>query len=430
MFGHLLAVREGEDVMSFMTQKKWQRALFGAVLGLAMTALTGSARAADVASDKPGAILIFPRVVVDLSGALTSGATDTEIQITNASNSVIAARCYWVNATSYCSNNPALACTAESEAGDGARCGATGVCVPQWTEQDFRFTLTKRQPISFTASAGLPVFPLANSQAVGGQSNNNSDGSPSGIPAVNNEPFFGELKCVQVDPNDFAPAPGFNPANNGGGDLTGHATIVSLNGVGVDARKYNAVALESTTLNDHDETLILGGDPGIAEYAGCPNVLQMAHFYDDASLALSYQLGVPAANAAVTSRLTVIPCSENFLLQENDLGGATLQFLTFNEFEQRFSASTSFTCQKDIQLSNIDTRPTSGDNNKSIFNVAVQGTLTGQTRVRAVSSGERANGVLGVLEETFAGGRTTAENLHFTGSRTLSDRIVLSPELP
>ncbi len=437
MFGHLLAVRKGEDVMSTMTHKKWQRALSGAVLGLAVVTLAGSARAADVASDKPGAILIFPRIVVDTSGVLTNGVpTDTEIQITNASNSVISARCWWVNATSYCSNNPAIACTAEGEAepGNARRCGAGSVCVPQWTEQDFRFTLTKRQPISFTAATGLPTFPLADSNAVGGQSNNNSDQTPSGVPAVNDNPFFGELKCVQVDPTDFAPAPGFNPSNNGGGDLTGHATIVSAPPVGlVDARKYNAIALESTTINDRDETLILGGDPGLAEYAGCPNVIQMAHFYDNASLSLRYVGGQPTANDVVTSRLTVVPCSENFLLQEADLGGATLQFLTFNEFEQRFSASTSFTCQKDLQLSNIDTRPFSTDNSKSVFNVAVQGTLTGQTRIRAVSSGDRANGILGVLEESYtgpAGVRTSAENLHFTGSRALSDRIVLSPELP
>lgn len=416
--------------MSTMTQNKWRLPLLGVAFGLVAVAAVGSA-SADVASDKPGAILIFPKVVVDSSGSLFGAPTDTEIQITNASNSVISARCWWVNSTSYCSNN-LQPCTSETESGASPRCGGAGLCVQQWTERDFRFTLTKRQPISFTGLNGLPQFPLADSNAIGGQSNNNQDGSPSSIPGVISDPFIGELKCVQVDPNSFLPAPGFNPANIGAGDLTGHATIVSTPSIGgVDARKYNAIAIESTTVNNQDDVLVLGGPE--AEYTGCPNVLQMAHFYDDAVVPLGFTGQMQTGNASVTSRLAVVPCTQNFLLQEQDLGGATLQFLTFNEFEQRFSASTSFTCQKDVQLSNIDTRAQASDNNKSIFNVAVQGTLTGQTRIRAVANAERANGVLGIIEQTFSGNdfnRTTAENLHFTGSRTQSDFITLSPELP
>ncbi|HVM95638.1 MAG TPA: hypothetical protein VMT89_04585 [Candidatus Acidoferrales bacterium] len=421
--------------MSTMTANKWRGMLCSLVAGLAVLGSVSMAHAAaSVASDASGAIIIFPKIVVDTSGQL-GPRRDTEIQITNTSNSVIAAKCYWVEATSHCSNDLATACTPEREASpDTHVCPTGGICVAQWNEHDFRFTLTKRQPIAFSAGAGLQDFPLSGSRGLGGQSNNNSDGSPSAIPPVVDDPWFGELKCVEVDPTLFTPTIGFNPGNNGAGDLAGHATIVSVNDGDVDARKYNGIVLQSTTINDGDDTLVIGGPN--AEYAGCPNVLILDHFFDNAIVGSHKTGGSFSVNDPVTTDLTVIPCSEDFRLQENDLGGATLQFLVFNEFEQRFSASTNFTCFKEIQLSDIDTRYGTGDNNKSIFNVNVQGTLTGQTRIRSVINGDSANGVLGIAERFFGctsgpdGICSSAEDLHWTGSRTQSDQIILSPDLP
>ena len=417
-----LVVRKGDEVMISMTTKNLRLALCGLVAG---AALVGASTArATIGSDASGAILVFPKVVVDTSGQLFAAPTDTEIQITNTSNSVIAARCYWVNATSHCSNNPTRACrpeTVQDNCGTGAR------CVEGWTETDFRFTLTKRQPISFNAADGLPTFPLSNQQGPGGQSNGSSS-----IPPVPEDPFIGELKCVQVDPQDFRPTIGFNPANNAGGDLAGHATIISAQSgqpAQVDARKYNAVTLKSTTVNDNDETLILGGPN--AEYDGCPNVWILNHFFDNASVPSHFSGGNPGSTDAVVTDLTVVPCSEDFLLQENNLGGAVLQFLVFNEFEQRFSSSTRFTCFREVQLSDLDTRPGTGDNPFSIFNVNVQGTLSGQTRIRAVAGSTRANGIIAVAERFMSCREdlpcTSAENVHFTGVRG-EDRISLSPD--
>lgn len=420
--------------MSTMTANKWRGTFYSLVAGLVVLSGVATAHAvASVASDASGAIIIFPKIVVDTSGVF-GDPTETEIQITNTSNSVISARCFWVNATSHCSNAPATACTADSEVSGSPRCPPGGSCVAQWTENDFRFTLTKRQPIAFNAGEGLPIFPLADSSAIGGQNNNNSDGSPSAIPPVGEDPFFGELKCVQVDPSDFRPSIGFNPGNNAGGDLAGHATIVRADSATVDARKYNGVVLQSTTINDGDETLNIGGPN--AEYAGCPNVLILDHFFDNGNLQSHRSGGAFQLSNDVTTDLTVVPCSEDFRLQENNLGGAVLQFLVFNEFEQRFSSSTSFTCFKEVQLSDIDTRAGTSDNPKSIFNVAVQGTLTGQTRIRSVINGDRANGVLGIAEiftdcSTGPDGTcSSAENLHIAGSRTQGDQLILSPELP
>lgn len=400
-----------------------RRALWGLATGIAT--LCGSAPAkATIGSDAAGAILIFPKVVVDTSGVLFGGPTDTEIQITNTSNSIIAARCYWVNATSHCSNNPSVACTPETALG---RCGTGGRCVEGWTETDFRFRLTKRQPISFNAADGLTVFPLSGgNQGPGGQTN-----ADSSIPPVPEDPFIGELKCVQVNPDDFRPTIGFNPANNAGGDLAGHATIVSGTSRGdIDARKYNAVTLKSRAVNDRDDTLVLGGPS--AEYDGCPNVWILNHFFDDAVIRSHFRGGSFTFSQTATTDVTVVPCSQDFLLQENNLGGATLQFLIFNEFEQRFSSSTRFRCFREVQLSDLDTRPGPGDNAFSIFNVGVQGTLSGQTRIRSVRGSERANGIIVVAERFLRIGDITnssAENVHFTGSRDdLSDSIVLSPD--
>lgn len=412
--------------MSNMTAKKWRLTLLSLATGMGM--LAGGQAAYGIGSDVSGAIIVFPKVFVDTSGVF-GPPTDTEIQITNTSNSVISARCFWVNATSHCSNAPSVACTPETFRD---RCPAGGICVEGWTEVAFRFTLTKRQPISFNASDGLPNFPLSDSRGLGGQSNTNSDGSPSAVPGVPEDPFFGELKCVEVDPTDFLPTIGFNPGNNAAGDLAGHATIVSASSGLVDARKYNGVVLESTTINDRDDTLVLGGAG--AEYEGCPSVLLLNHFFDNATISSHRVAGAFTQNNSVVTDLTVVPCSEDFRLQENNLGGAVLQFLVYNEFEQRFSASMRFDCFKEIQLSDIDTRAGTSDNNKSIFNVAVQGTLSGQTRVRAVRGTERANGVLGIAERFFSCGSSgpggicsSAENLHVTGSRDLSDYIILNP---
>jgi hypothetical protein len=188
------AVRKGEHEMSTMMGKMRRATLTGMIVGaLAVLGAVNTARA-DVASDKPGAILIWPKIIVDTSGVF-GPRIDTEIQVTNTSNSVIAARCFIVNATSHCSNAPTEACLESSD------CSPGGICLAQWSDTDFRMTLTKRQPITWNSSQGLPEFPcsgVAGSDCPFGQSNRGSDGSPSFVPPVQEDPFFGEMKCVEV----------------------------------------------------------------------------------------------------------------------------------------------------------------------------------------------------------------------------------------
>jgi hypothetical protein len=418
-----------------------RRAILSGVVG-SIVAIGAVVARADVQSDKPGAILIFPKIVVDTAGLL-GPPTDTEIQITNTTlASQVSARCWFVDATSRCTNAPATACTLLTEADPTTRrCPTSGVCAPHWSETDFQLTLTKRQPISWKASEGLNPLPCDDSSnpacAFVGEDNRGTS-----APRVQDDPFIGELKCVQVDVDTNQPTVGFDVANNFGGDLKGEATIVSATGEtenGIDARKYNAITLAANPNNpppvdDGVTPLILGGPNG--NYNGCPNVLIVDNFFDGATLTTH---GGSQTNT-VRSDLTFVPCSEDFRVQENNLGGATLQFLVFNEFEQRFSTSTSFSCFAEIPLSDIDTRPGPLGDAQSIFNVNVQGTVSGQIRVRAVAGATQGNTVVGILEKfidecdegptnPLTGERqcSAASNLHFAGTRDQPDFLNISP---
>jgi len=407
-----------------------RQVVLASVVAAAMMLAGASTASADVVSDQSGAVLIFPKVVVDTSGVF-GPRTDTELQITNTSNSVISARCVLVDTTPRCigvTGTPDTACTEAGEAEGDNRCAPGSRCTPQWRKTaDFQFTLTKRQPISWKASDGLLSFPCGgpatdpNSPA-GCQfgSNVGSDGSPSSIPPTTDDPFFGEIKCAQVDPDEFRPTVGFSDGNGRGGDLSGNATIVSVSPT--DARKYNAVALKSTGSNDGNDTLLIGGPN--AEYNGCPHALILQHLFDGANVEYT------GGRSTVVTDVTLVACNQDFLTDQTI--PATLQLLVFNEFEQRFSASRRFDCWTEVQLSDLVNRPGDGDDTSSLWNVNVQGTLSGQTRIRPVASATRANGVLGIAEEFWqrAGDgppHSDAFQLDLMGTNMLGDEIVLSP---
>jgi hypothetical protein len=138
----------------------------------------------------------------------------------------------------------------------------------------------------------------------------------------------------------------------------------------------------------------------------------------------------------------VVPCSQDFVLQDVALFDTVIQFLVFNEFEQRFSTSRSVNCFEEWELSSIDTRedrglndddPASNNNYRSIFNVNVQGTLTGHTRMRPVDDGSEThgNGLIGVVEEFHRQNvddltpirASAAFQLHHTGVRADKDIV-------
>jgi hypothetical protein len=356
-----------------------------------------------VSSTNPAAILIFPKLEVD-----SSAGVDTVVQITNTSGQPAHLRCFYVNANGHCSADPDEICNLEYPEDPNDRglrannCTGDndGVCVPGWVEIDFRFTLTPHQPVAWNVSDGLPEFPLANEPGPGGFFNDQS-----GVPPAPEDPFRGELKCILVGPDE-------QPFDRNW--LKGEATLVRPD---ADIAIYNAIGIQAIVgANNRDDTLILG-----EEYNACPNIIEIIHYFDGAF--------EPADGDEVRTELTFVPCSQDFNLQIPKR--ITVQFLVFNEFEQRFSTSRPVECLTTVPLSDIVPRPGEDDDFASIFNVDVQGTLTGKTLARGVNddSDDAPGGetFLVIVDEFQADGGdySAAYVAHQRGTRAQPDVIQL-----
>ena len=375
-----------------------------AAAALVMLATAASTQAAE--SDYVAGYVVLPKVVVHTTGgtpAVAPGgqAVDTLIQITNTNQTdAINVDCWWVNANSHCGSATGPICNSNADCSPGLQ------CVPGWSVLDFTMTLTPGQPIGFGAASGLgnlpcdPIFP-------GPGCTGNADGNIRPVPE---DPFRGELKCVQVDDND-------NPVE--ANDLKVEATIISttVGGAGsTTAATYNGVGFAATDTAAGDGPLCLGslppGSPAGAvctgTYAPCPNILHMEHPFDTPTL---------------STELVLVPCSEDLGEPSNSADfSVTAQMLVYNEFEQRFSTSSRVECYQSTRLSDIDTRPGTADDAFSVFSAGVQGTAVGQTRIRGVRGpdGRLGYGLIGVGCSSYgpAGAAplaTTAFNLQNAG---------------
>ena len=92
--------------------------------------------------------------------------------------------------------------------------------------------------------------------------------------------------------------------------------------------------------------------------------------------------------------MTLVPCSEDF---ENQLPtSSTIQFVVYNEFEERFSASTTVTCYINVELTEIDS-PTTFD--RSVFSTTVLGSSVAQAEIRPIQNLDKTTrGVIGIAE--------------------------------
>jgi hypothetical protein len=308
---------------------------------------------------------------------------------------------------------------------------------------DFTMVLTPLQPVSWRASEPTNFLPC--------DALNPAPSVPcpviisGSIPQVTEDPFEGELKCVQtgVDVVDTYPDPcggvgepvctdvyGGDDQPVQANDLKGEATIYAVSAGPVpaaqaDAALYNAIGIQAVvtigTPVPGDATLVLG-----EEYAGCPAVLIVGHLFDDATSPIN------PANV-VRTELTVVPCSEDLTGGPAAQVSTAAQMLIYNEFEQRFSTSRHIECYENVTLSDIDTRPGPGDDQYSVFNVGTQGTLAGQTRIRGVAGQETdvGHGLLAVAQEIHtdqASGQTgsAAINVNYFGERNQNDFVELS----
>jgi hypothetical protein len=369
-----------------MRTVKWNPLLSGVAVLLGSGLLWTGAAQANVTTTNAAAILVFPKIVVDTTSS--SSQTDTIIQVTNVSEAPVTVRCFYVNANGHCSNDPTRVCPVESLE---PTCG-DGFCIPGWTETDFIFRLTPKQPIVWSVSDGLPELPLASFPGPFGDFNSGS------IPKAPEDPLLGELRCVQVGDDELP------TDENSLVGLASIETVSTSDGVDVDVAGYNAIGLPAKEgQNNRDDTLVLG-----EEYSGCPSVLVADHFFDGAL--------VSEREDEVRTQLTFVPCSADFFTQVPKR--VTVQFLVFNEFEQRFSTSRAIECVTNVYLSDLASRPGPSDDQTSIFHVAVQGTLTGQTIARGVSDDDETTGegILVQLHEIHDGEFSAAFAAHRRGS--------------
>lgn len=407
--------------------------LVATVLGLASTARGLST------SDKPAAILVWPKIVVDTSGTLEGRPTDTIIQLSNTDDDKLRqAHCFYVNANGHCGASalqPGRICRDSTDCPTGTTdSGAFAPCIPGWSEIDFQIRITPEQPLVWRASEGLSMsqVPLPNP----GQCSNNptiacnplssintcgsgtcvavASNAGTGIPPAPEDPFVGTLKCIQFDPDQRPPAPDqSNSTNRFTGEAAIEACLESTCTNGVDVEKYNAVGFRHRTpVADHPGEVRMDG----TQYEACPSMLILNHIFDNAPDPLS----TATANVpTVTTDLTLVPCGDDFLRQEP--GNATAQYLVFNEFEQRLSTSRKVDCFFESQISLIDTP----NSTRSIFSFNVQGSLVGQTRIRGVGKAATGHGLIGVARALVGGQRGVAYNLQQSGNISGADIITI-----
>lgn len=397
-----------------MRTVKWNAFLSG-LCGFAMVlgAVAGSARA-DVTTEKGSSILVFPKLLAD-------GTFDSVIQITNTGNSMVHARCFYVNA-SLQSVLTGFDCSVPS-----------ATCVPIWQETDFTIWLTKQQPTHWLLSTGRRI------DGTDGFGRDGSGFDPGRVPPVGishgrGQRFEGELKCIEVSESE-------EPVT--GNHLKGEATLKAINdrpGKIIlpatvplsapvvrkgDVSKYNAIGILGNPDAQPSNTLLLDDDV----YNKCPAKLIVNHFatgaIDPASARSPLDTNITATFVGVpgksftSTELTLVPCSEDFENQRPT--SVTVQFLIFNEFEERFSASTTVTCYLSTELTNIDS-PTHPE--RSVFSAATLGTTVAHTEITPVVNLDGSiHAVLGVAERisstSLTPGATTglsaraAYDLHF-----------------
>lgn len=337
---------------------------------------------AQVTTEQGASIIVFPKVIAD-------GTWDTVIQLANQTVNERLAHCFYVNGV------------------PGPRTARL------WEEIDFDVWLTQRQPTHWVVSRGRLDDPTDGRCSADNRDCDAAGFDPGRIPRPP-VGFRGELLCVEADASGF-PIPG--------NALIGKATLHHLASGGVTT--YSAIGLQGFITNNLDNVLCLGGGrsaqcPNGPEYAGCPDRWVLNHPAEEVDA---------ESGSSVTTSITVVPCTQNFMTQAPPV--VTMQFVIYNEFEQRFSASTSVTCWADLTLATIDS-PSAVD--RSAFSRSSLGTTYAQTAIRQVPDNENpAFGFMLVAQTSRASGgadplvTSTTLNVHGVGAKQDTDLITLVP---
>jgi len=289
----------------------------------------------------------------------------------------------------------------------------SATCLPSWQETDFLIWLTKQQPTHWLVSSGRNIDPTD------GFKNDGSGFDPGRVPPVI-DGFIGELKCIEVSESD-------EPIT--GNHLKGEATLEAIettegtlpDAPGTqrgDVSKYNAIGILGNPDVQPSNPLLLDDQV----YNACPAKIILNHFGTGAEDPVAKALedsGANVTSSSVATELTLVPCSEDFENQQPK--SVTIQFLIYNELEQRFSASTTVTCFLSVELTKIDSP---GAPTRSAFSSNFLGTDVAHTEITPVVNLDgTTGGLIGVAERivsvTNATGTVSARaayNLHTEGS--------------
>ena len=262
----------------------------------------GVAQAQGVSTERPGSILIFPKVVND--------DVDTVIQVTNTTNQLTYAHCFYVN-------------------------GDVVNGQPLWQVTDFQLVLTRQQPTHWLASEGRAVDPTDTDRGI----------DPGLVPPVV-PGFTGFLTCVETA-SDGTPV----SANS----LIGTAVVGASTETTAQVSKYNAVAIPGCvsdtgpcggagSANNGDNVLELNN----TEYAQCPGGVYLNFESEgDSDPAID---GAGNTPSTVSTNVALVPCGLDF---ENLEPTATrLSAEIRDEFENRTSISAiDVDCYFDAALS-------------------------------------------------------------------------------
>jgi hypothetical protein len=322
-----------------------------ATLALLVTASAAQAQEDRFTVERPSSVLIFPKVVQGPDGRKTT------IQITNTSNMLVQAHCFYVN-------------------------GADLNGIPLWQITDFSISLTRQQPTSWCSDQGRPVDPTDDQTGL----------DPGSVPPLP-PGFAGGLVCVQVNVDGMP---------SGGDSLKGEATIAETNASAqlVTVGKYNAVGIQAIDDNG-DNVLRLDN----VEYAACPAGAYLNFVPEGAQDDIVNGFG--NGPSAVSTTLALIPCSMDF---ENLVPGRSIASFQFrDEFEVGPSLTpVNVECWTPFSLADAPLSPATSSTYWHARITATErqpgdGGFVGVANVRRVG----ANG----------GVASSLTNLHFLGNR-------------
>jgi hypothetical protein len=330
--------------------------LFSLGVVLVSLALWGTRAGADVTSDRPGSVVIWPKVIAD-------GTRDTLIALTNTSNSQAFAHCEYILGTGVCNLTPQYCSIPGGGGGVGGSpdCepfdGVPNACNVTWQVGNFDVILTRQQPTIWRVSTGRVEdlnLPDNAKCVVYDDMGTTREKCPGLFPVIsvpppppaaligtgpNDATFRGELRCIQVNPDGSASA-----ANS----LKGEAIIETLGSN--QTSEYSAINVlgEDGVSDASPDVIKLNG----IEYNACPEAVEFTHYAPNADDLVAAQLGAPCTSGCpVRTEITVTPCRSDF--KDRVATPFRTVFNVWDEFEAFFSIHQPFTCWANVDLAQL-----------------------------------------------------------------------------